>query len=496
MIPLTLEEIARITAGRVGPSQGPGSRRTEPGKVVVDGPVVTDSRQAQAGSLYVARIGEHADGHLYAGGAAAQGAVAALVTREVTEVPYVLVDDVQEAFAALAEHVVRSVPGLQVIGLTGSSGKTSTKDLLEAVLSEHGPTVATQGSLNSEVGVPITVCRTMPDTRYLVLEMGTRGPGQIRYLTEMTHPSVGVELNVGTAHVGEFGSRERIADAKGELVESLPADGLAVLNADDPLVAAMAGRTRARVVRTGRDAPGRDTPGRETAGRETAGRETAGPGKAPEIRAGDVRVDAQGRASFTLHTPEGSAPVALRLLGEHMVDNALAAAAVAREMGMGVADVAAALSRAERASRWRLERHDRPDGVTVLNDAYNANPDSLAAALRTLAAMGRGRRTWAVVGEMLELGGGAEAAHREAGQQAAGLGVDELVAVGEMAGEAARGFGARGRTVGDLDAAYDLLAAELAPGDIVLLKSSHGSGLRHLGDRLVDPAARSQGGTS
>ncbi len=471
MIPLTLEEIARVTGGRLGPGRAGG----EPGKVLVDGPVVTDSRQAQPGSLYVARIGEHADGHIYTGGAAAAGAVAALVTREITELPYVLVDDVQEAFAALAGHVVSAVPGLRVIGLTGSSGKTSTKDLLDAVLSEHGPTVATQGSLNSEVGVPITVCRTMPDTRYLVLEMGTRGPGQIRYLTEMTHPDVGVELNVGTAHVGEFGSRERIAQAKAELVEALPADGLAVLNADDPLVAAMAGRTRARVVRTGRA--------------EASG----GP---PDVRAQDVTLDADGRASFTLRTPEGSAPVALRLLGEHMVDNALAVAAVAREMGMGVADVAAALSRAERASRWRLEQHDRPDGVTVLNDAYNANPDSLAAALRTLAAMGRGRRTWAVIGEMLELGEGAGAAHREAGRQAAALGVDELVAVGEVAGQAVSGFGARGRCVSDLGAAYDLLVAELAPGDIVLLKSSHGSGLRHLGDRLVEPTARAQGGTS
>lgn len=472
MIPLTLEEIARITGGRLGPGHAGG----DPGQVLVDGPVVTDSRQAQPGSLYVARIGEHADGHVYAGGAAAAGAVAALVTREVTELPYVLVGDVQEAFAALAGHIVRAVPGLRVIGLTGSSGKTSTKDLLDAVLSEHGPTVATQGSLNSEVGVPITVCRTMPDTRYLVLEMGTRGPGQIRYLTEMTHPHVGVELNVGTAHVGEFGSRERIAQAKAELVESLPADGLAVLNADDPLVAAMAGRTRARVVRTGRGAGA-----------------SGGPA---DVRAQDVSLDADGRASFTLRTPEGSAPVALRLLGEHMVDNALAVAAVARELGMDVADVAAALSRAERASRWRLERHDRPDGVTVLNDAYNANPDSLASALRTLAAMGRGRRTWAVIGEMLELGEGASAAHREAGRQAAALGVDALVAVGQVAGEAASGFGALGRCVSDLDAAYDLLVAELAPGDIVLLKSSHGSGLRHLGDRLVEPTARSQGGTS
>ncbi len=491
MIPLTLERIARVTRGRVGgdasaadasdaePSDVEPSdvepSDVEPSDVVVDGDVVTDSRQAHRGSLYVARIGELADGHAYVADAARRGAVAALVTQEVTGLPYVLVDDVQEAFAALAEHVIASIPGLRVVGITGSSGKTSTKDLMAAVLAEHGPTVATEGSLNSEVGVPITVCRARPDTAYLVLEMGTRGVGQIRYLAEMTHPSVGVVLNVGTAHVGEFGSKEAIALAKGELVQALPVAGLAVLNADDPLVAGMAARTRARVVRTGRAAPADgDDP--------------------PEVSARDVRVSHDGTAAFTLVTPEGVASAHLRVLGDHMVDNALAVAAVAREMGMSVAAVASGLSRADRASRWRLERHDRPDGVTVLNDAYNANPDSLAAALRTLAAMGAGRRTWAVVGEMLELGEGARAAHRAAGEQAASLGVDEVLAVGAGAAPAADGFGPRGRRAPDLDAAYELLTDELAPGDIVLLKSSHGSGLRHLGDRLV--ATRAQGGGS
>ena len=453
MIRLELGRVAQITGGRLMPPDAGG--------LVIDGPVVTDSREAAAGSLYVARIGEHADGHAYTGDAVRRGAVAALVTAPVDAAPYVLVPDVQQAFAALATAVIEDIDGLLVVGVTGSSGKTSTKDLMAAVLAEHAPTVANVGSLNSEVGVPLTVCRATADTRHLVLEMGARGIGHIRYLPDMTHPRVGVVLNVGTAHVGEFGSREAIAAAKGELVEALPADGLAVLNADDPLVAAMANRTAARVVRTGRRSPQAD------------------------IGGVDVRMGADGCAAFTLLTPEGSAPVQLVVLGEHMVDNALAVAAVAREAGMSVAAIAAALSRAHLASRWRLERHDRPDGVTVLNDAYNANPDSLAAALRTLVAMGSGRRTWAVVGEMLELGAGSAAAHRECGALAASLGVDRVLAVGAGAGPVAEGAGGRGATTPDVDTAYDLLRDELAPGDVVLLKSSNASGLRHLGDRLV-----------
>ncbi|MCA0437179.1 MAG: UDP-N-acetylmuramoyl-tripeptide--D-alanyl-D-alanine ligase [Actinobacteria bacterium] len=454
MIPMTLAQIAALTDGRLS---DPGAA-----DVLVDGPVVTDSREAGPGSLYVARIGEHADGHRYTPDAVARGAVAALVTAPVEQTPSVLVPDVQEAFAALATAVVQAIPGLLVVGVTGSSGKTSTKDLLAAVLAEHAPTVANVGSLNSEVGVPLTVCRAAPDTAHLVLEMGARGIGHIRYLTDMTHPRVGVVLNVGSAHVGEFGSRAAIAAAKGELVEALPAQGLAVLNADDPLVAAMAARTSARVVRTGRRADDAD------------------------IRAADVVLDEQGRAAFTLVTPEGSAPVRLAVLGEHMVDNALAVAAVAREAGMAVGPLAAALGRARLASRWRLERHDRADGVVVLNDAYNANPDSLAAALRTLAAMGAGRRTWAVVGEMLELGPDSAAAHRQCGELAATLGVDEVLAVGAGAEPVAEGFGSRARRSVDVDAAYHLLSGELRAGDIVLLKSSRDSGLRHLGDRLVE----------
>ncbi|GAB76482.1 UDP-N-acetylmuramoyl-tripeptide--D-alanyl-D-alanine ligase [Austwickia chelonae] len=453
MIPLTLSRIAEITGGRL--SEG------AVGSIVIDGPVVTDSREAGPGSLYIARVGEQTDGHRYVGQAALNGALAALVTAPVDELPFVLVPDVQEAFSSLASAVIDDIAELTVIGVTGSSGKTSTKDLLAAVLGESASTVANIGSLNSEVGVPLTVCRAVPETRHLILEMGARGLGHVKYLTDMTRPRVGVVLNVGSAHVGEFGGIGAITEAKRELVESLPKDGLAVLNADDPRVASMAAHTSARVVLTGRCA-------------------------SADVRAADISMSDQGTASFLLIFPEGEARVDLKVLGEHMVDNCLSVAAVAREVGMDVRQIAGALGRARLSSRWRLERHDRQDGVTVLNDAYNANPDSLAAALRTLAAMGSGRRTWAVIGEMLELGEESESAHRASGALAASLGVDRVIAVGEGAFPVAEGAGAYGRTVADIDEAYELLTAELVQGDIVLLKSSRNSGLRHLGERLAE----------
>ena len=235
MIPMTLGAVAGVTGGRlhgIAPQEAEG--------VVIDGPVVTDSREAGPGSLYIARVGESADGHDFVPGAAQAGAVAALTTREVDGLPCVVVQDEQAGFVALARHLVDSRADLTVVGITGSSGKTSTKDLLGAVLSADGETVAPVGSYNSEVGVPLTVCRITPTTRHLVVEMGARGIGHIEYLTRIAPPRIGIVLNVGHAHLGEFGSVESIATAKGELPASLPPDGVAVLNADDPLVAAMA----------------------------------------------------------------------------------------------------------------------------------------------------------------------------------------------------------------------------------------------------------------
>jgi len=467
VIALSLPEVAQATGGTLAVPPG-----VDPGAVIVDGPVVTDSRECGPGGLYVARVGEHADGHDFVSGAVERGAVAALVTRPVQGVACVVVADTQEAFAALAREVVRRLPTMAVVGITGSSGKTSTKDLLGIVLATAGPTVAPEGSYNSEVGVPLTVCRVTADTRFLVVEMGARGIGHVAYLTRMAPPRVGVVLNVGTAHVGEFGSREAIATAKSELPAALPAEGLAVLNADDPAVRAMAAVTRARVV-------------------------LVGEADDADIRATAVELDAGGRASFTVHTPQGDRSVHLGLVGRHHVGNALAVTAVATELGMSLESVCAALESARPVSRWRMEVVERADGVTLVNDAYNANPDSMRAALTALERMGEGRRTWAVLGTMLELGDESDALHAEVGAEVVARGVDELVVVGPAAAALAAGAraatAASGRTatrvreVPDADGAAALLGAELAAGDVVLFKSSRDAGLRLLGDRVAAP---------
>ena len=469
MIPLRLGEIARITGGRVFHAtdglvtEGVDDAGADP---LVYGPVVTDSREAAAGSLYIARIGEAMDGHQFVAAARAQGAVAALTLRPVTDLPCVVVDDVQAAFVSLARALVERNVHTVVIGITGSSGKTSTKDLLSSVLQRHGETVANVGSLNSEVGVPLTVCRITPTTEYLVLEMGARGIGHIGYLTRIAPPQIGVVLNVGTAHVGEFGTREAIGIAKAELVQGLPATGFAVLNADDPIVSGMASQTQAHVIRVGSSAQA-------------------------TVRAIDISLDPQARASFTIVTDQGSAPVALALHGEHHVGNALAVAAVALAVGMPLRDVAVALGDARPLSRWRMEVHERADGVTIVNDAYNANPDSMCAALKALASMGRGRRTWAVLGEMRELGPESITEHDALGQLAVRLNVSRVVAVGEGtqpidSGARRGGSGVESTWVPDIDAAYEMLRQDLAPGDVVLVKSSRDAGLRWLGDRLFD----------
>ena len=467
MIALSLREVAQVTGGSVVVPPG-----VDPGSVVVDGPVATDSRECGPGGLYVARVGEHADGHDFVAGAVERGAVAALVTRPVEGVACVVVADTQDAFAALAREVLRRLPGLAVVGITGSSGKTSTKDLLGTVLATAGPTVAPVGSYNSEVGVPLTVCRVTEDTRFLVVEMGARGIGHVAYLARMAPPRVGVVLNVGTAHVGEFGSREAIATAKSELVAALPTEGLAVLNADDPAVRAMAAVTTARVV-------------------------LVGEADDADVRAADVVLDAGGRPSFTVHTPRGSRTVRLGLVGRHHVGNALAVLAAATELGMSLESVCAALESARPVSRWRMEVVERADGVTLINDAYNANPDSMRAALTALERMGEGRRTWAVLGTMLELGVESDALHAEVGAEVVVRGVDELVVVGSAAAAlaagaraaspASGGTGTRVREVPDADSASALLDAELAGGDVVLFKSSRDAGLRLLGDRLAGP---------
>jgi len=487
VIELTLREIADAVGGRL---------HNATGDELITGSVEFDTRKIEDGALFVALPGERVDGHDFAAKAVDQGAAAVLAAREV-DAPAVIVPPVSEAhsrsvaltgdkdgsgaavlagLAKLARYVVDRLPELKIVGVTGSSGKTSTKDLIAQVLAPLGATVAPPGSFNNELGHPWTVLRADRDTRHLVLELSARGLHHIAHLCEVAPPHIGVVLNVGSAHLGEFGSREGIAQTKGELVEALPEDGLAVLNADDPLVAAMASRTKARVVFVG----------------ETA---SDSPGKA-QIRATDIVLDEQARASFHLVTPQGEADVTLGVHGAHQVGNALSAVAVALELGATVDQIAQWLGNAQRVSERRMDVRTREDGVTVANDAYNANPESVRAALKSLASMARAgarpRRSWAVLGMMGELGDSHVSAHDEIGRLAVRLDISRLVVVGDAARPMHQGahlegsWGEESVLVPDVAAAVALLRDELQPGDVVLVKASKSEALWRVAEELLN----------
>ncbi|MFT4164536.1 MAG: UDP-N-acetylmuramoyl-tripeptide--D-alanyl-D-alanine ligase [Microlunatus sp.] len=506
MIPVTVRELAALLDAEL---VGPDGLLDE----VVTG-LVVDSREVVAGSLFLALPGERVDGHDYVVGAFARGAAAALTSRPVDGAagPCLVVPDPLLAAGRIArDQVDRATEGgMRTAALTGSVGKTSTKDLLAQVLEAANPTVAPVGNLNNELGLPLTVCRIEPDTRFLVAEMGARGIGHIAYLCGIAPPQVAAVLNVGTAHVGEFGGQQQIATAKGEIVEALPADGTAVLNADDRLVWAMRARTTARVVAT------------------SALGEPSWP---DAVWAEAIVADALGRCAFTLHqkSAAGSAvdPVRIQLgvSGHHQVPNAIAAVAMARALGVDHEIVVDALSAAGPRSRWRMELTERADGVLIVNDAYNANPQSMHAALDTVEEILAGRnaaeptgaggvRGWAVLGDMLELGDSATAEHRALGSYAIEHGITRLVAVGSFADEIVAGALAAGAQIaraaspadsdvavgaasatsvgGDCHAAARLVADGLEPGDVVLVKASRGLALDTVAAALAvaDPVGR------
>jgi UDP-N-acetylmuramoyl-tripeptide--D-alanyl-D-alanine ligase len=498
MIDLTVAQIADIVGGELADISA-----ADAAALHVTGTVEFDSRRVTSGGLFLALPGARADGHDHAASAVAAGAVAVLAARPVG-VPAIVVRParrtapglagvlehdadgsgaaVLSALAKLAAAVAAELVagGLTIVAITGSSGKTSTKDLLAAVLEPLGEVVAPPGSFNNELGHPWTVLRATGNTDYLILELSARHPGNIAELAAIAPPAIGVVLNVGTAHLGEFGSREAIAKTKSELPQAIPRSGVVVLNVDDPAVAAMADVTAARVVRVSR----------------------AGPA---DVWAGPVTLDELARPQFTLHCADTAIDVRLAVHGDHQVSNALCAAAVALECGASAEQVATALAGAGPVSQHRMRVSTRADGVTVIDDSYNANPDSMQAGLQALAWMARGgRRSWAVLGEMAELGEDAISEHDRIGRLAVRLDVSRLVVVGlgrsmsamhhgavmegSLAGEAA--------LVDDADAALALLRAELQPGDVVLVKASNAAGLGALADALVadsSPADRAQG---
>jgi UDP-N-acetylmuramoyl-tripeptide--D-alanyl-D-alanine ligase len=498
MIALTVAQIAAIVGGELADISA-----EDAASLYVTATVEFDSRKITSGGLFLALPGARADGHDHAASAVAAGAVAVLAARPVGVPAIVVAPDphaapradgglagvlehdtdgsgaaVLAALAKLAAAVAAELVagGLTIVGITGSSGKTSTKDLLATVLAPLGEVVAPPGSFNNELGHPWTVLRATAATDYLILELSARHPGNIAALAAIAPPAIGVVLNVGTAHLGEFGSRDAIATTKSELPQAIPRSGVAVLNVDDPAVAAMAEVTAARVVRVSRDSQ-------------------------TDVWAGPVTLDELARPQFTLHSGGAAVDVSLAVHGDHHVSNALCAAAVALECGATLEQVAEALADAGPVSGHRMRVSTRTDGVTVIDDAYNANPDSMRAGLQALAWISAAggvnsagkRRSWAVLGEMAELGDDAISEHDRIGRLAVRLDVSRLIVVGTGRSMSAMHHGAvmegswggEAAILADADAALTLLRAELQPGDVVLVKASNSAGLGALADSLA-----------
>jgi UDP-N-acetylmuramoyl-tripeptide--D-alanyl-D-alanine ligase len=449
VISTTLAEIAQVTGGEL---RGDGTVR-------LHGPASIDSRHVEHRGLFAALAGEHVDGHDFAVVAHEAGAAAVLASRPV-EAPCVVVPDVTVALGRLATWMLKRIP-LTVIAITGSAGKTSVKDLVAQLLEPSGATVAATGSFNNELGVPLTVLRADEQTRFLVVEMGARGIGHVAHLCEIAPPDISVVLNVGSAHLGEFGSRAAIAEAKGEIVEALAPDGVAILNADDPAVAQMALRTSARVLTFG---------------------------ESGNVQFTNVQLDDQGEPTFELTHAGDSVSVHVPQVGAHHAANAAAAAAVAVAVGIDLATIGRRLGEARERSEMRMARKTRSDGVLVIDDTYNANPESMAAAVRAAAHLrdARGGRVAAVLGEMLELGSDAPARHHEIGELAAELGIDLVVAVGEGAAPIAAGAGERAVSASDVDEAARTVSAWLRPDDVVLVKASRGAHLERVTVALLE----------
>ena len=460
MISFTLNEIARIVDGIVLNATG-----TE----LVTAPAFIDSRAIVADGIFVAFVGERVDGHAFASDAVHGGAAAAIVSKDVG-VRSVRVADPVLALQRLAAYVRISLPNLKVIGITGSQGKTTTKDLLFAILSAVSPTIAPVGSLNNEVGVPLTLLRCSENTRYCILEMGARHRGDIAKLASLAAIDVGAVLNIGSAHVGEFGSHANLARTKGELISALKSSGAAILGTYDSSTIALSEIAACPVSTFG----------------ETA---------FSDIRGESVSL-VHGLPRFHLVRGEESVEVRLKYYGRHQVANALAAAAVAAELGVAVPKIAELLSAATPLSQWRMEVNQREsDGVTVINDSYNANPESMAAAINLLGewATVEKRPSWAILGQMHELGASSDEAHRLIGRLVAQHGIEHLLVVGSSAREILNGARemamADAEIVLDSGAALDYLRARIEPGALILVKASRAEGLEKLALEIAGASA-------
>ncbi len=393
MITLTAGEIALLLGGEIYCDKD----------LLVSQAPVFDSRKAIPGSIFLALKGDQFDGHDFAADAYRAGSVFSLTSRRI-DGPCIVVKDVVAALSTLATFVRTRLENLTVIGITGSQGKTSTKDLLAHMLSAVGPTISPIGSFNNDLGLPITLLECEERTRFCILEMGARHKGDIARLSLIAKPNIGVVLTVGSAHLGEFGSVEAIAQTKSELISSLDEKSIAVLGTYDSFTPEMAKLHKGRVIFFGDE---------------------------QEVRAADIEIR-EGRPHFEIVTPSGRDAVGMRVVGAHQVANALAVAAVGTALELPVELIASSLSTAEIKSKWRMELHDI-FGLLIINDAYNANPESMSAALRslTLFAQERGGSSWAFLGKMHELGESTATAHKKIGTLALEIGVDHLVAINQ-----------------------------------------------------------------
>ena len=454
MRPRRLSEVARAVEGSLE------------GDDVEVRSVSTDSREVTEGSLFIALAGDRTDGHRFVDEAYAGGAAGAIVGEAVDGAvpgPVVRVHSTSEALMRLAADERRSMTAT-VVGITGANGKTSTKDLTHAIAKTRFRVHASPGSFNNEIGLPLTLLGAPPDTEVLVAEMGARRLGDVKLLSGIARPDVVVVTNVGVAHMEVFGSWTSIVEASAEPIDALGPDGLAILNADDPVVIAYGDRCPGRVV-------------------------TFGTRAHVDVRADDVSLGPDGRASFRLAADGGEVRVTLAVPGEHMVSNALAAVAVGRELGVALESAAVALADAG-VSRWRMETFSTEAGLRVLNDAYNANPESAAAALRTARWMAGTQRLIAVLGEMAELGPISEDEHDRMGELAARIRVDRLITVGASAHVIARAAIREGMSPEDVESvdtpeeALEAVRSTAAPGDLILFKGSRVAGLERIAEAL------------
>jgi UDP-N-acetylmuramoyl-tripeptide--D-alanyl-D-alanine ligase len=450
MIAMQASEIATIVGGKLFGED-----------ILVTGNATLSSAQATEGSIFLAIKGQKFDGHDFVEDALNHGAVVALTTREVGY-RCIVVDDVTVAIGKLAQFLRTKLANLTVIGITGSQGKTTTKELLASILNQRGKTISPMGNQNNELGLPLTLIQCNEETKFCIVEMGARHVGDIASLSAIAKPNIGVVLRVSAAHIGEFGSLENIAATKGELIQSLSEGATAILGNYDSFTPKM------RSLHLGKSI-------------------TFGEKGDEDIRAADIELR-DGHPHFDLVTPEGRSTVALRLVGIHQISNALAAAAVAFELGMSTDEIAGALSLAQSNAPWRMELHELPDFL-LINDAYNASPDSMAAALRTLAHLSqeRGGESWAFLGKMAELGESTRDSHAEIGTLALELGIDHLVAVAapEYGESPSRDAAMTVHLCEDIDSAL-AMAIHLNRGDVALCKGSRSAGLEVLAERIEE----------